>query len=137
MVNENTFSENHKLNSVVNQVPKPNSEVKKGRKVFLTINAKIEPKVVITEGFYKRVHNTDVKNLIKLLESNNLKYGFRKDTLCSYDGYIFRLEQDGKEINIGDELKRGSKVNAIIGKLGVTITPSDSLVLPDTSNIIK
>lgn len=117
VVNEHTFSENHKLHAVVNQVPKPNSEVKEGRKIFLTINADEEPTVTITEELYTRVHNTDVKNLIKLLEANHLKYGIRKDTLCSYDGYIFRLEQNGKEIKVGDELKRGSKVNALIGKL--------------------
>lgn len=129
VVNEHTFSENHKLHAVVNQVPKPNSEVKKGRKIFLTINADEEPTVIITKDLYTRVHNTDVKNLIKLLEANHLKYGIRKDTICSYDGYIFRLEQKGKEIKVGDELKRGSKVNAVIGKLR---NPSQTL---DTDSI--
>ncbi len=117
VINEKTFSETHKLNAVVNQVPKAKSKVKKGRKIFLTINEDKTPTITITKELYNRIHNTDERNLKKLLEANHLKYGYRLDTICGYDGYIFRLEQKGgKRIRIGDKLKRNTKLNAVIGK---------------------
>ena len=109
IIDSTTYNPRFEPSVVMNQVPPMNSKVKENRKVYLTVNAKEVPQQPIPD-----LSNKSLRNAIITLET----YGFIKGEVV-YKPYnspvVMGMNYNGKEIEAGDSLPRGSAISLIIG----------------------
>ena len=104
------YNPEYKINSVLDQLPKPNSKVKGGRKIYLTLNASDFEMVKIP-----KITGITVRQARKMIESLGFVFGeieyvddMARDEVIS----IFNI---GKKLNEGDVLKRTSIIDFKLG----------------------
>ncbi len=103
-----------KPKTVLYQNPSPGSEVKEGRKIYLTINADKAPEIEITPDIYAQVNQGYRYDIIQNLK--NLKFKVRtRYELSPYKDFVLRTEYRGRAIQVGDEIPQGSEVEVILG----------------------
>lgn len=107
--------------TIVDQSPVPESQVKEGRQVFLTIYRLSPPmeKLGIKQGDYAAVAMIKLKNKAidfdTLYEDNN-----------TFPGSIIRVTQKGKGLKPDALIPRGTKVTLVIGRAANT-----RIIVPD------
>jgi hypothetical protein len=137
IIQEQTFSELHKLNAVVNQIPIAGDIVKPDRKIYLTINSKEIPLVgidsnVVDYKFYSAGISQIQENLTRL----NLKPGKRIDSCASFGtGYIFELRFNGQVLRHGDSIPRWSPVDYVVAVEGNCVNLNDTASVQDSNFI--
>jgi beta-lactam-binding protein with PASTA domain len=96
---------------VVEQNPEPGFKVKKWRNVILTINA-FSPEMVAVPNLV----DLPIRQALALIESSGLKLGetrYRPDLSINV---VLGQSYNGKKINEGDSLQKGSVIDLIVGK---------------------
>lgn len=96
---------------IAEQSPKPGFKVKKWRNIVLTINA-FNPEMVAVPNLI----DLSIRQALLLIESSGLKMGdsrFRPD--LSINVVLDQL-YNGKKINPGDSLQKGSVIDLVLGK---------------------
>jgi eukaryotic-like serine/threonine-protein kinase len=110
--------------SVLKQIPAPNSQVKSGRKIYLTLNARNAPMLKMPN-----LVNTPLKNVQEILANMGLERG---DIVYVPDiGTNVVLEQKYRGINIpeGFEVPKGARIDFVVGDgLGNQILAVPSLI---------
>lgn len=106
---------------IVDQIPEAGKKVKKGRTIYVTINAFTKEMTVMPA-----LVNYSYRNAIVNLQNAGLALG-RVDSVPSpYDGLVLKQTVDGKEIKAGDKLPKGTAVSLVVGRGqagGVTRVP--------------
>lgn len=137
VIQDTTYSENHKANAVVNQVPLPNEFVKKDRKIYLTINSASPPPVLLTEEDINEICRMGVSDLKKNLSLLKLKKGRKiADTIIrNFDGvgFIYSLHYKNKKLEGGEEIPRWADINYRLVRSGGYVAPDSSVLDQDTS----
>lgn len=99
--------------AIIDQVPKDGSHVKKGRTIYLTIKAKGKEMVTIPslKDYSRRQAEAQLQAL-----------GFDKITVTEvpsrFKGLVVRLEYQGKELEPGKRLPKGTPIRMVIGAGG-------------------
>jgi eukaryotic-like serine/threonine-protein kinase len=96
---------------IAEQSPKPGFKVKKWRNIVLTMNA-FNPEMVAVPNLI----DLSIRQALLLIESSGLKMGesrFRPD--LSINVVLDQL-YNGKKINPGDSLQKGSVIDLVLGK---------------------
>jgi len=96
---------------IAEQNPKPGFKVKKWRNVILVINA-FSPEMVAVPNFI----DLPIRQASAVIESSGLKMGeprYRSDLSI---GIVLEQLYNGKKINPGDSLQKGSVVSFVLGK---------------------
>ena len=96
---------------VAEQNPKPGFRVKKWRNVVLTINA-FKPEMVAAPNLI----DLPIRQALALIESSGLKMGesrYRPDLSVNV---VLEQLYNGKKINPGDSLQKGSVIDLLLGK---------------------
>lgn len=108
---DSVFTNDHERGTVVEQNPKPGFNVKKYRKIYLTMNA-INPERVAMPNLV----NITIRQAQSRLESSGLKIG--KITYEPDLGINIILAQKHKGINIneGDTIVKGSFIDLVLGR---------------------
>ncbi len=109
---DSVFNEDMKPNTVVEQDPQPDLSVKPGRKIYVTVNTGIVPKVKMP----KLINGSS--NLAKvLLQNSGLKLG-RVDSVKSTfgPGLVIRQKFKGRDIAPNTQLEKGSIIDIIVSK---------------------
>ncbi len=135
VIQEQTFSELHKLNAVVNQIPLAGDIVKPDRKIYLTINSKEIPMVGIDSNIVDyRFFSAGVSQIQENLTKMNLKAGNRIDSCATFsgNGYIFELRFNGQSLNHGDSIPRWSAVDYVVAVEGNCVNFNDTMPSLDT-----
>lgn len=100
---------------VLDQIPSPNTVVKPGRRVFLTVNSFEQKKVVVpyVTGFSLR----QAKNNLEVAGLEIDKLIFQSDMASNY---VLEQRFDGKKINKGSklEINAGSGITLVVGMSG-------------------
>jgi len=97
---------------VVSQNPDPNTQVKQGRTLFLTVNSTLPELVVVPNlvGKSRRI-------ALPLLEIVGLKLDklvYEPDPSCT--DCVLGLMYEGQKINAGDPLRKGEKITIVLGE---------------------
>lgn len=97
--------------AIVDQQPMPESRVKKGRTIYLTINSDKPPMVPLQD-----LTNAVERQAIKILEND----GFIVDPDAEYEpdpglGWVLKVKVEGKEIEWGSKLPKGTRVTLVLG----------------------
>lgn len=135
VIQEQTFSELHKLNAIVNQQPLAGDIVKPDRKIYLTINSREIPKVGIDSNIIDyRFYSAGVSQIQENLAKLNLKPGDRIDSCASFsgNGYIFELRHNGQRLKHGDSIPRWSAVDYVVAVEGNCLSLSDTIPAGDS-----
>lgn len=111
VVIDSVFDENAIRGSVLEQNPLALSEVKQNRDVYLTIYRETAPTeaLKVEEGM-----NAGVAEII--LNNKGIKYNIEYESNQLLNGMVIRVEQNKQTLNPDSRIKRGDKVNLVIGK---------------------
>ena len=105
-----SYNPNFKINSVLDQNPKPNAKVKRGRKIYLTLNASdfemVEiPKII---GKTRREAESTIRSLGFVFGDIEKVNYIAKDEVIS-------ISHEGNELKEGDLLKKTSVIDFVLG----------------------
>ena len=104
------YNPDFKVNSVLDQLPKANSKVKEGRKIYLTVNASDFEMVEIP-----KVTRVTVRQARKTIESLGFIFGDIEYVDDIARDEVISIFNDGVELNEGDFLKRTSVIDFKLG----------------------
>lgn len=98
---------------IVDQIPEAGKKVKKGRVIYVTINAFTKEMTSMPA-----LVNFSFRNAQVNLENAGLEMG-RVDSVPSpYDGLVLKQTFEGKPITPGQRLPRGSRIDLVVGRGG-------------------
>lgn len=106
---DSIFDNNRERGSVVSQTPLPRSNVKKHRKIYLTIVAS-QPEMVACPN----LQDLTVRQATTVLETYGIKVG-RIEFVPDIGNTVVRWKQMGKTISPGEKLVKGSRVDLVVG----------------------
>lgn len=132
---DSVYSDAHDRGVVVKQSPDPNAEVKKNRKVYLTVNATLPPMVTMRdmEGLSKRQALSMLQAMG--LETDSIVY---RPDICL--DCVLEQRYKGQPIEKGMKLQKGEKVTLVLGggQEGRVMVPDlTGLVLEDAREVIS
>ena len=104
------YNPEFKINSVLDQLPKANSQVKQGRKIYLTLNASDFEMVEIP-----KITRITVRQARKTIESLGFIFGEIEYIDDIARDEVISISHDGIELNEGDFLKRTSVIDFKLG----------------------
>ena len=104
------YNPEFKINSVLDQIPKANSKVKQGRKIYLTLNASDFEMVEIP-----KITRITVRQARKTIESLGFIFGEIEYIDDIARDEVISISHDGNELNEGDFLKRTSVIDFKLG----------------------
>ena len=104
------YNPEFKINSVLDQLPKANSKVKQGRKIYLTLNASDFEMVEIP-----KITRITVRQARKTIESLGFVFGEIEYVEDIARDEVISISHDGNELNQGDFLKRTSVIDFKLG----------------------
>tara|TARA_B110000196_G_C21125642_1_gene655712 strand:- start:999 stop:1769 length:771 start_codon:yes stop_codon:yes gene_type:complete len=108
---DSVFDASKKKGVVVNQDPLPNIDVKKNRKIYLTINSLKARKVSFPDVF-----DLTLRQAISKLEQNGLEVGELEYQADIAINKVLAFKINGIAIEIGQELYHGTTIDLVVGK---------------------
>jgi beta-lactam-binding protein with PASTA domain len=96
---------------IAEQNPGPGFEVKKRRRILLTINA-LHPEMIRVPNLVSLPY----LQAVKTIETAGFKIGERKYIPDLSVDFVIKLLHNGKEIAEGDSLQKGSSIDLVLGK---------------------
>jgi len=113
---------------VVNQDPEPFTDVKKNRKIYLTINSLQTRKVVFPD-----IYDLSLRQAIRKLNNNGLEVGELEYRANIATNKVLDYKINGIKIEIGQELYIGTIVDLVVGKgLG-----KESVIVPNLIGLTR
>jgi len=109
VVIDSIFDNDREKGSIVSQTPLPNSNVKKNRKIYLTIVAS-QPEMVSCPN----LQDLTVRQATTVLETYGIRVG-KIEFVPDIGNTVVRWKQMGKTITPGDKLVKGSRVDIVVG----------------------
>ena len=107
---DSIYRSSEKPGVIVDQIPEAGKKVKKGRAIYVTINAFTKEMTTMPA-----LVNYSYRNAVVNLQNAGLSLG-RVDSVPSpYDGLVLKQMVDGREVNAGDRLHKGTAVNLMVG----------------------
>lgn len=110
---DSVYHQDLKPGSVIDQEPKSGSEVKKNRRIFLVMNA-INPEMVEMP----LITGVSLRQALSILESKGLLPGKLKYVPDIATNNVLKQLYNGKPINAGIKIKKGSHIDMVLGNSG-------------------
>ncbi len=107
---DSVYESYSKPGTVIDQTPKPNLMIKKGRNIFLTIKARGQKIVSMPDLIYGSLIQAR-----SLIESNSLRIGNITYRPSKFNDCVIEQLVDGEIIYAGDKLPAGSRIDLIVG----------------------
>ncbi|MCQ2235995.1 MAG: PASTA domain-containing protein [Bacteroidales bacterium] len=108
---DSIYSEGARGGMIVDQIPASGKKVKKGRKVFLTINAFDRPKVKMPQLVDYSLRNAQVVLNVKGLRLGKVLY-----KPSEYNDLVLEQRVEGQPIKEGTEIAKGTAIDLIVGR---------------------
>lgn len=97
--------------TVVDQDPLPGSQVKEGRKIYLTVNAKLPLRVALPD-----LTDVTLRQATAILEYYGLKVGNKKYVPEQCFNCVLRMEIKGVKAEAGTMVEKNTTVDLVLGK---------------------
>ncbi len=126
---DSIYDPKEKPGIVIRQDPESKSKVKHNRTIYLYVTGMVPPQISMP----KLVDRSERQARL-ILSSYGLKFGKITEKSADCNGCVLSQILEGKEINPGDLVKKGSVINLIIGRKDYYFTGSspDSTQTQDT-----
>lgn len=112
--------------TVIKQDPEPKSEVKHNRMIYLYVTSTQAPQVAMP-----KLVDKSTRQALFMIESYGFKKGSVTEIAADCKGCVIKQLYKGKEIKPGDPIKKGSKIDLVIGR------KEESYSLPDNSEPLE
>ncbi|GHU97302.1 hypothetical protein FACS1894156_8860 [Bacteroidia bacterium] len=123
VLTDSTYVARRPRGVILEQNPKPNAMVKKGRKVFVVVNTRNVKKVAMPA-----VVNVSLRQAKALLDAQGLKIGTLTFDYDIANGIVLEQIYRGKPIAKGVQLPVGTSIDLMIGKNGAARTGVPHLI---------
>lgn len=110
VVSDSVFHDEVRPGAIVEQLPKAGSNIKKGRTVYLTINAFSREQVAMPH-----LVNYSLRNAKVLIESIGMRLGQITYQPSDYDDLVLEQRVNGKKIEAGQKIPKGTFIELIVG----------------------
>lgn len=114
-INDTTWNPKYTINTVVFQDPAPNSSVKYGRTIYITLNSPKKPKVKISSRMVDLIQTGVKSDLINFLEKKKkfkLDIEYRESP---FKDRVLEVLYNGMELAENNELPYGARLVLIVG----------------------
>jgi len=125
---DSIFDRSRTKGIVVNQDPEPFTDVKKNRKIYLTINSLQTRKVVFPD-----IYDLSLRQAIRKLKNNGLEVGELEYRANIATNKVLDYKINGIKIEIGQELYVGTMVDLVVGK-GLS---KESVIVPNLIGLTR
>ena len=125
---DSIFDRSKEKGIVVSQDPEPFTDVKRNRKIYLTINSLQSRKVTFPD-----IYDLSLRQAIRKLEKNGLEVGkleYRADIATNK---VLNYKINGIKIEIGQELYIGTIIDLVVGK-GLS---KQSVIIPNLIGLTR
>jgi beta-lactam-binding protein with PASTA domain len=112
-IKDSVFAPDKPKLSVVEQNPKPDSKVKRGRRIYILINADQAPRVALPD-----LTNVSLRQSEKILESYGFKRGkleYKPDIALNA---VLEMQVNGEPVKPGTTLDKGTVIDLVLGDGG-------------------
>jgi beta-lactam-binding protein with PASTA domain len=108
VIDDSSYSPDHKPLTVLKQYPRAGSKVKEGRKIYISINSATPPSVPVPNLIDASVLNAEV-----VLKSNQLKVG-KIQLVRGPFNIVKEMKYKGSVIQAGDRVPKGSVIDLVV-----------------------
>lgn len=123
-VTDSVYKKGVRASSVIEQSPRANKEVKRGRKIYVTLAAASAPKITMPN-----LVDMSIRQASSLMETYGLELGEQIYEPNHCLNCILEQQINGEEVAPGTKVERGSSVDLVIGQgLGNELTPVPFLI---------
>jgi beta-lactam-binding protein with PASTA domain len=125
---DSIYDPKEKSGIVVKQDPEAKSLVKHNRVIYLYVTSTQAPQIAMP-----KLVDRSTRQAVFMLESYGLKVGKIEEIAGDCKGCVLKQFFNGKEILPGEPIKKGSKINLMVGKKEneYTAAPVDSVITAD------
>lgn len=110
LVIDSIYNKNAKPGTVVEQYPAIGSKVKENRLIHLTLNANTPERII-----FPNLQNAAYRQTLHTLETRGFKIGRISYAPSEYKNLVLQVKHNGKEIQPGELLSRGSTIDIVLG----------------------
>ncbi len=111
LIIDSLYNPEEKPGIVIKQDPEPKSAVKHNRVIYLYVTSTQPPQMAMP-----KLVDRSTRQAISMIESYGLKQGKITEVTGDCSGCVLKQLYEGKEIAPGDPIKKGSKIDLVIGK---------------------
>ena len=108
---DSIYDPKEKPGIVIRQDPEPLTKVKHNRKVYLYVTGMVAPTVLMP-----KLIDRSERQARLIIETYGLKVGRFSEKSADCNGCVISQSINGKEVGVGEAVKKGSVVNLVIGK---------------------
>jgi eukaryotic-like serine/threonine-protein kinase len=109
-INDSSYVEGQKPNMVLSQHPEAGSEVKKNRKIYITVTASQPPKVKMP-----KLVDQSLKGAELTLKSFDLRVGNVSYQASPFKDLVLAQTVNGQDIVPGTYIAKGSRIDVVVG----------------------
>lgn len=144
VLSDSTYVLTRQPGEILEQQPLPGEKVKKGRRIFLTINAVLPQRVPVPN-----IVGETIRQALILLDQNGLYVGQLSFTPDIALNSVLALSYNGEKLHLGDSVPKGSRIDLLLGKsfgdvsthiprlVGVTLQEAWSVLALNSLNVGK
>ena len=110
ILEDSSYSSEYSPFTVLQQNPSPGSKVKENRKIYLTINSKVPPKIKMPN-----IINGSVKNAQLILKSYDLKLGEINYVPDLAMNAVIKMYLNGDSLSANEPVDKGSTIDLDVG----------------------
>lgn len=118
-----TYSEQFKPGQVIDQDPKPGSQIKAIRSIFLKVNA-MHPRMVSLP----KLQDMSVRQAQASLKSLGFKHILIDSVASPYAGLVLQAKVNGKPVSQGSNVSVNSQIHLTVGDGSIDNTVPDSIL---------
>ncbi|MCF8302531.1 MAG: PASTA domain-containing protein [Bacteroidales bacterium] len=111
VVIDSVYDADKRKGSIISQDPLANSRVKPGRKIYLTVVARMPEQVTMPD-----LVDLTLRQAVSQLETYGLKVGKMEYVADIARNAVLQQTYQGEVIKPGTKIEKGSKINLVIGK---------------------
>jgi len=111
LIIDSIYSPDEKPGIVLNQDPLKDESVKKNRTIYLYVTSVLPPQITMP-----KLVDRSLRQATAMIESYGLKVGKTKFVADPCSNCILKQQVDGKDIEPGTPIKKGTIINLVVGK---------------------
>ncbi len=111
LIVDSLYEPEEKPGIVIKQDPEAKSEVKHNRMIYLYVTSRVAPQIQMP-----KLVDKSTRQALFMIESYGLKQGRVEEVNADCNGCVIKQLYKGKEIATGTGIKKGSKIDLVIGK---------------------
>lgn len=113
---DSIYHADEKPGIVLSQNPEPHFKVKENRNIYIVISSFLPPPIQMP-----KLVDMSERQAAMVLKSYDLKLGKIIYELSYCNGCVVKQLYNGKEIKPGEYIKKGSKINLVVGQKGQSV----------------